>query len=889
MGLVTGHYDRSLVALSVLIAITASYAGLDLGGRVTHSRGWIKTAWLWGGSLAMGLGIWSMHYVGMMAVNLPIVVTYDWPMVLLSFLAAFAASWLALFIVEKGLLTSTRVTTGSVLMGGGISAMHYIGMAAIRTPVVHVYNPSLVALSIAMAVGISWVALRFTFAFRATVSHWSWTKTAAAFSMGIAIAEMHYVGMDAASFSIAPQSAQGLNHVVNLSTLALVGVVVVTLFSLAIVILTAIIDRRFSFQSELLAESQDRLQAVFENMAEGIVVLDRSQNLVAANPAAIRMLHLPRERVTLSQVNTMLEVAFPDGTPLSLDQLPGARAFRGDFLDDCKLRITHRSSGSTIMVGISTRAVSTRNHQPSEILISYRDITEQEQINDAVTRLAAIVSSSDDAIIGKDEGGTVLTWNGGAERIFGYSAPEMVGQSIRKLLPADRQNEEDDILDRIQRGETVDHFETQRIKKSGDIIHVSLTISPILDSHGRVIGASKIARDITNTKLLQRQLQQSQKLEAIGQLTDGIAHDFNNLLGVIVGNLDLLERFVSGSPEALKRIQSAIRAANRGSDLTKRLLTFSRNDNLLPAPTKVDESIRNTIELATRVIGPEVTIHAHCDASVPEVLVDATALESALLNLMVNARDAMPRGGKITLSAQLKVISDNHPLVRSGELNVGQFACISLTDTGTGMSREVLDRAFEPFFTTKERGKGTGLGLAMVYGFAKQSGGGARLYSELGVGTTVSLYLPLAERSVQAPMTSHTAHERKTDPAKVLVVDDEEDLLELTQLYLADLGHVAFAAKNGIAALEVIEREPDLDLLVTDILMPGGMTGVELAERARKMRPDIRVVYTSGFPADALGERKENAPVGILLRKPFQRSEFAAVLNECLAGSTGGH
>jgi CheY-like chemotaxis protein len=371
-------------------------------------------------------------------------------------------------------------------------------------------------------------------------------------------------------------------------------------------------------------------------------------------------------------------------------------------------------------------------------------------------------------------------------------------------------------------------------------------------------------------------------MEAVGQLTGGIAHDFNNLLGVIIGNLDLLDRMVAGNEAAVKRVQTAQKAAVRGADITRRLLMFSSNEELKPSVVLLGDSIQNMIELASRGLGPEINITTHIDETVPSLFVDPAGLESALLNLVVNARDAMPKGGSIIISSRVQKLEDSHPAVQTGDLKTGRYVCVSVTDTGQGMSKETLERAFEPFFTTKPRNKGTGLGLAMVYGFVKKSGGAVRVYSELGIGTTVSLYLPLvANLSHPVAADSPKPLNGKLHGA-VLVVDDEVDLLEVALAYLAEMGFTAFEAKDGASALEVLAQQSEIDMMMTDIVMPGGMNGVELAKRALCLRPKLKIIYSSGFPSEALAERSMPLVDGPLLRKPYQRTEFAAIVRKVM-------
>jgi len=325
-----------------------------------------------------------------------------------------------------------------------------------------------------------------------------------------------------------------------------------------------------------------------------------------------------------------------------------------------------------------------------------------------------------------------------------------------------------------------------------------------------------------------------------------------------------------------------MRAAARGADLTRRLLTFSSKEMLNPAPLLLQESVQNVIALAGRAVGPEIKIVERCDQSLPAVYADATGLESALLNLVVNARDAMPKGGTLTIQTQLNDVDDSYLPVQTGDLKHGRYGCITVTDSGEGMSPQTLERAFEPFFTTKPRDKGTGLGLAMVYGFAKQSGGAVRLYSELGIGTSVCLYLPLADASPPpAPEASRVTAEFKQG-GRVLVVDDEPDLLEIASAVLTEMGYAVLQAVDSAAALEAFAQFDDIDLMVTDVIMPGGMNGAELAQKVHQLSPRTRVVFSSGFPAEALAERSGTLVDGPVLHKPYQRSELAAIVQRTM-------
>ncbi len=411
-------------------------------------------------------------------------------------------------------------------------------------------------------------------------------------------------------------------------------------------------------------------------------------------------------------------------------------------------------------------------------------------------------------------------------------------------------------------------------------------LSPLKSAEGVLITAA--IRDISERKQLERQLHQSQKMEAVRQLTGGIAHDFNNLLTVIIGNLGLLELLVSDNEAAAKRVQTALKAAARGTDITRRLLLFSSNEELKPAFVRLGDSIQNVLEMASRGLGQEIKITTSIDEAVPPVFVDPAGLESSLLNLVVNARDAMPTGGSIIISSALRNLDDSHPAVRAGDVKVGSYVCVTVTDTGHGMSKQILERACEPFFTTKSHDKGTGLGLAMVYGFVKRSGGVVLIYSELGQGTTVSFYLPVvADISQLAPADATRPLDAKLG-GTVLVVDDEEDIREVAVTYLAKMNFTTYEAKNGASALNMIAEHREIDLMVTDVIMSGGMNGAELAQRARILHPGLKIIYSSGFPAEALTEKAISLVGSPLLRKPYLRAEFAAVVHSVMKSGSPG-
>jgi len=643
-----------------------------------------------------------------------------------------------------------------------------------------------------------------------------------------------------------------------------------------------IVRRRFHFLSWHLADTKLELQMVLDNMIEGVVIIDRERNIVLMNRLGSQFISIDEEPASYSLLEQQFDAFTSDGVRLPFNQWPSSRALRGDFVQNYKVRHRRKSSGEMFSRIISTAPAPGPRGKAGQVIISYRDDTERHRLDEARTRLAAIVESSDDAIISTDAAGIVTSWNKGAEKISGYAASEMIGESVTQLVPGSDQKEADAMLERILRGETVEHFDASSITKDGRLIRVDICISPTRECGSEIIGASIIARDITETRNLERQLQQAQKMEAIGRLTGGIAHDFNNLLGIVSGNLDLLEGLLAGNGQALQRTQSAQKAAARCADLTRRLLAFSSKENLIPVATPLEHSVHDALEIAIHALGPKIDISTNLAPSLPRVFIDPAGLESALLNLMVNARDAMPNGGSLKIATKSVLLDSTHPHVANGRLKAGAYALLSVSDNGHGMSKETLERVFEPFFTTKERGRGTGLGLAMVYGFARQSEGYVQLYSEPGLGTTVSLYLPFAEATAPLLLGAPIAQKPLKSGGKILLVDDEADLLDIGRAFLQKLGYQTFTARNAADALNFIEEISGIDIMVTDIIMPGERNGVELVQRVLELRPAIKIIYTSGFPADALAEKNFAVESHVLLNKPYRLAELGAAIANAL-------
>ncbi|HJU17145.1 MAG TPA: PAS domain S-box protein [Stellaceae bacterium] len=607
----------------------------------------------------------------------------------------------------------------------------------------------------------------------------------------------------------------------------------------------------------------------------------------------------------------------PDGTPMPHDQCPMAVALRENRPIRGEEAILERPDGTRIAFLPYPTPLRDASGTLIGALNLLVDITDRKAAESARAYLAALVDSSDDAIVSKNLDGIVTSWNRGAETVFGYPAEEMIGRPIAVLIPPDRLHEEDMILARLRRGQKIDHFETVRRRKDGREIDVSLTISPVLDTAGRIIGASKIARDITERKraeaalrdlnenlerrvaertrelaeAIEREraqakereqteaaLQQAQKMEVVGQLAAGVAHDFNNLLTSVLGNLELLSMGLAD--ERLQKLaQAATRAAQRGVKLNEQMLAFSRKQHLTPASIDLNALVRGIEDMLRRTLGGTIAVTTALAPDLWPALVDPHQLELVILNLAINARDAMPFGGRIRIETRNVKAS---ALDKSVALAPGDYVRISIADTGEGMSEDVLARACEPFYTTKGPGKGSGLGLAQVYGVAQQSGGGMRIRSAVGRGTTVEVYLPRSFARAEAATEWRDGKQSQApgSRATVLVVEDQEDVREVIAAQLEVLGYQTVQASSGRAALDLLGGNcAGVDALIADYAMPG-MSGIELAEAVRVTCPDLPVIIATGYAdTTGFGERIEDA---VLLKKPYRMNELGAAVEYAL-------
>jgi PAS domain S-box-containing protein len=476
-------------------------------------------------------------------------------------------------------------------------------------------------------------------------------------------------------------------------------------------------------------------------------------------------------------------------------------------------------------------------HDPAGNLLGFaivtRDLTEskaaEEELRASEQRFRLLVQSvTDYAIYMLDPDGRVSSWNPGAERFKGYAADEILGEHFSRFY-SDEDREAGIPRLALETARREGRFEAEgwRVRKDGSRFWASVIIDQIRNDQGHLIGFAKVTRDLTEKRLIEEQLRQSQKMEAVGQLTGGLAHDFNNLLTGISGSLEMMKvRMAQGRTAEVDRFFMAAQGAvNRAASLTHRLLAFSRRQTLDPKPININRLLSSLEDLVRRTMGPSVEVEVVGASGLWPTLIDPNQLENAVLNLCINARDAMPDGGKLTIETANRWLDER--AARQQDLPVGQYVSLCVTDTGTGMTPDVIAKAFEPFFTTKPLGEGTGLGLSMIYGFARQSGGQVRIYSEVGQGTTMCLYLPRHDADVLPDEEAPTAPSSEPigEGEVVLVIDDEPTIRMLVAEVLAESGYAVIEAQDGVAGLRVLESNARIDLLISDVGLPGGMNG----------------------------------------------------------------
>ena len=516
------------------------------------------------------------------------------------------------------------------------------------------------------------------------------------------------------------------------------------------------------------------------------------------------------------------------------------------------------------------------------IQCNVRDITERTETEKQRLRLAAVIEYTDDAVITKTAGGIVIGWNSGAERLYGYTAEEMIGRSISQLFPSDHYHEYLRIMDTVRKHEEVPPFDTVRRRKDGTLINVSVGITPIEARDGEVVGASKSSHDIGRVKKLEAEIIEAQKMEVIGQLAGGVAHDFNNIISVIMGYCELLISDLAPGSPLLVYSEEIQLASERAVGLTRQLLVFSRKETVQPVVLDLNEVVKELEKMLRRLITENIEMTIVPGNDIGHVKADPGNVGQVLMNLVINARDAMPDGGRLRIATSNVVLDEAHARRHPGAFP-GDYVMVCVSDTGTGMTADVKAHLFEAFFTTKPKGKGTGLGLVTCQTIVQQSGGHIGVSSEFGQGATFHIYFPTVHQALDVAAVPLPAPLSSRGTETLLVVEDEPSLRYLAASVLKSQGYTVLCAANGQDGLHVAREHqgPPICLVVTDVIMPH-MGGKIMAEWLKSEYPSMKVLFTSGYTEDSIALQGSLERGMAFLPKPYTPRALARKVRELL-------
>jgi PAS domain S-box-containing protein len=630
------------------------------------------------------------------------------------------------------------------------------------------------------------------------------------------------------------------------------------------------------------------LSAVVETAVDGVILIDARGCILMFNTACEKLFKYQADEVIGQNVKMLMPRPYREEHDGYIENFH--RTGERKIIGIGREVFGRRKDGTTFPMDLSVGEA--KQNEGSIFVGIIHDLTERERVERALresnARLKAVVDTAVDGVILIDARGHILKFNPACERLFQYRSDDVLRKNVKMLMPSSYRVEHDgyihNFLETGERKIIGIGREVLGQRKDGSTFPMDLSVGEA-KQEGESIFVG-IIHDLTERKRTEELLVQAQKMEMVGQLSGGIAHDFNNLLTVIVGNAEFLSEKLKARQDLQLLADDIGRAGDRGAELTQRLLAFGRRQVLRPVEIDCNALLGSMQKLLQRTLRQDIEIKADFDPEVSLAFADAAQLESAVLNLAVNAQDAMPSGGRLTISTAQASLDDHykslHPEVISGE-----YVLIAITDEGEGMPKDVIERAFEPFYTTKEVGKGSGLGLSMVYGFVKQSNGHVAIYSEPGLGTTVRIYLPevvskLPRSPKQVPDATRL-HPQGT--GTVMVVEDDPFVRSYSIKSVESLGYSVVSAVDGNDALQKLRADIPVDILFTDIVMPGGINGWELADLARQLRPGLPVLLSSGYALETLSKHDRMRAGAVVLTKPYRRADLARRLREVVSVS----
>ena len=648
----------------------------------------------------------------------------------------------------------------------------------------------------------------------------------------------------------------------------------------------AILAASFAEMTTQLGRKQKLLENTVESIRDSVIVADENGNVVVANAAARRLLCVYPGFSSTTAPRKFACFLADAVTPLPLSSSPLARALRGEDVDDLEIVVQPEQPDAPVHIVANASPLRDELGNLSGAVTVLRDITEERQAHQALVEseqmAQAIIRTALDAFVQTDASGDVLDWSPQAEALTGWTRAEAIGAKLFDLVsPVSlrllHRRRIMAFLSGAAHGAGGLRYETRMVHKDGHEHLVEVSLTALRRGDGYIINA--FIRDITQKRFAEEQLIQAQKMESVGQLTGGIAHDFNNMLTVITGTIEILADAVKHHPDLSTIAKMISDAADRASQLTANLLAFARKQPLHPLEIDVNALINEVVKLLAPTLGRQINIQTGLSEQAWPALVDPAQLSSALVNLAINARDAMPSGGTLTFTTNNSSLGGQE--AEASGVEAGDYVVVEVVDNGTGIPEAIRDRIFDPFFSTKKVGTGSGLGLSMVFGFAKQSGGTIEVRSEEGKGATFRIILPRAN-SEPLQILPPADEEVRGGSETILCVEDDNEVRAYVMSQLASLGYKVISAADAAEALALVEAGTQFDLLFTDIVMPGNMNGRQLADRIAEQRPELRVLFTSGNTYGVMPLQNHTGRSVQLLTKPYRRAELARMLRRCL-------
>src|SRR5258706_1155009 len=856
-----------LVALSFTISVLGAYCALQWAAQIRHRSGWHRFGWVAGSAVARGGGaIWSMHFIAMIACRLPMAVSYDGTLTLASLLVAILVTGIGLSTVGVRASSTPRLLAGGLFTGLGVAAMHYTGMAAMRLPAAATYRPALVIASILIAVVGATAALWIAFNMGG-----GWQRLVSSLVMGVAVCGMHYTGMAAVTFH--PTGAAALFPPAGFKPEQLGFMVFgVTLFVLALLSVSSRVVERLAHHEleRQAAESQARYRGIVEAALDAVVTIDGSGVITAWNAQAANIFGWSKEEALgRSLAETIIPEQYREAHTRGLRH--AAATGEGPVFDK-RIEITalHRD-GREFPVELAISNASSGEKVAFSAFI--RDIAERkraaEELETQHAFLRQVIDINPNFIFARNREGRFTLVNQAVADAYGTTVEELVGKTDADFNPSP---EEVRIFLEADR-EVMDSLEDKLISEErmtdakGKVRFLQTVKRPIVGVDGRAAQVLGVSTDITERKALAEQLRQSQKMEAIGTLAGGVAHDFNNLLTTILGYSEILSGAMETGDPRRGDVEEIRKAAQRAASLTRQLLAFSRKELVEPKVLDLNAVVAEMDNMLRRLIGEDIDLVSAADPALGSVRADRGQVEQVLMNLVANARDAMPRGGKLTIES--RNIDFAAPYARENfQVALGPYVMLTVSDSGLGLDAATRARIFEPFFTTKGKASGTGLGLSTVYGIVKQSGGHVWVDSEPGRGASFQVCLPRVEEKIERLAPEEPPRPRPGSET-ILLVEDEDAVRRLVKTALSGQGYTVLEARHGEEAVRVAtEARGGIDLVLTDGVMPG-MPIREMVAGLRAVLPHARMLLMSGYTEETFVRRGILESDIAFVQKPF--------------------